>query len=144
MQKLRNHSQWWLELKSHGRPAVRSPRDLGVRVGFYGVRIQFGGQGGIRNSDLLSDNFHLDLTTIDKLNNILWKFLLGVPMTVEVTIATVSLAALLYTEGGGGEKCAGNHEPTHLLANVYPPLLSVEYEQHAQHSLSQLGINHWN
>ena len=71
-----------------------SPRDLGVRVSFYGVRIQFGGQGGIRNSDLLSDNFHLDLT-IDKLNNILWKFLLGVAITVEVAVATVSLAALL-------------------------------------------------
>ena len=70
-----------------------SPRDLGVRVGFYGVRIQFGGQGGIRNSDLLSDNFHLDLTM--NTLNILWKFLLGVAITVEVAVATVSLAALL-------------------------------------------------
>ena len=73
-----------------------SPRDLGVRVGFYGVRIQFGGQGGIRNNDLLSNNFHLDLTM--NTLNILWKFLLGVAITVEVAVATVSLAALLYTE----------------------------------------------
>ena len=73
-----------------------SPRDLGVRVGFYGVRIQFGGQGGIRNNDHLSNNFHLDLTM--NTLNILWKFLLGVAITVEVAVATVSLAALLYTE----------------------------------------------
>ena len=65
-------------------------------MGFYGVRIQFGGQGGIRNNDLLSNNFHLDLTM--NTLNILWKFLLGVAITVEVAVATVSLAALLYTE----------------------------------------------
>ena len=51
--------------KRTGKPKIvkcyTSPRDLGVRVGFYGVRIQFGGQGGIRNNDLLSNNFHLDV-----------------------------------------------------------------------------------
>ena len=86
--------------KRTGKPKIvkcyTSPRDLGVRVGFYGVRIQFGGQGGIRNNDLLSNNFHLDLTM--NTLNILWKFLLGVAITVEVAVATVSLAALLYTE----------------------------------------------
>ena len=89
--------------KRTGKPKIvkcyTSPIDLGVRVGFYGVRIQFGGQGGIRNNDLLSNNFHLDLTM--NTLNILWKFLLGVAITVEVAVATVSLAALLYTEGGG-------------------------------------------
>ena len=86
--------------KRTGKPKIvkcyTSPRDLGVRVGFYGVRIQFGGQGGIRNNDLLSNNFHLDLTM--NTLNILWKFLLGVAVTVEVAVAIVSLAALLYTE----------------------------------------------
>ena len=86
--------------KRTGKPKIvkcyTSPRDLGVRVGFYGVRIQFGGQGGIRNNDLLSNNFHLDLTM--NTLSILWKFLLGVAITVEVAVATVSLAALLYTE----------------------------------------------
>ena len=97
------HYKWINERissKRTGKPKIvkcyTSPRDLGVRVGFYGVRIQFGGQGGIRNNDLLSNNFHLDLTM--NTLNILWKFLLGVAITVEVAVATVSLAALLYTE----------------------------------------------
>lgn len=84
----------------HGyKNSYTSPREIGVRVGFYGQRIMFGGNGGIRPNLQAGMEFASNFSLIERFLSLAWLGINIISFIVEIVLVTFCATAHLFTQG---------------------------------------------